>query len=215
MVLMAGTFRLSLDAKGELHELVDTNTGIDYRAQGIAAPLLSIHHQNELRQPESATFDADNAILVLRYASDVEARVKVASQNTHLTFELVALSTIEDIELVVWGPYPTKLDAVIGETVGVVQGEEYALGLQALNPKTLGGYPWNPNDAMPQLDIFESGDFSDMSEEGKRHVLYRVEAAKPDSFSVFEQVVFINGNDGVLTQLGHPLVQCLGAFLFL
>jgi len=87
-----------------------------------------------------------------------------------------------DVDLAIWGPYPTTLGDTIGETVGVVRGGGFAMGIQALNPKTLGGYPWNENDAMPQLDIFESGDYSDLSEDGKRYVLYRVEAAKPDSF---------------------------------
>jgi hypothetical protein len=86
------------------------------------------------------------------------------------------------VHLAIWGPYPTTVRETIGETVGVVRGEGFAMGIQALNPRTLGGYPWNENDAMPQLDIFESGDYSDLAEEGKRYVLYRVEAAKPDSF---------------------------------
>jgi len=86
------------------------------------------------------------------------------------------------VRLAIWGPYPTTVRETIGETVGVVRGEGFAMGIQALNPRTLGGYPWNENDAMPQLDIFESGDYSDLAEEGKRYVLYRVEAAKPDFF---------------------------------
>ncbi|MGW8267498.1 MAG: hypothetical protein ACWGSQ_14115, partial [Longimicrobiales bacterium] len=86
------------------------------------------------------------------------------------------------VHLALWGPYPTTIGETIGETVGVVREGGFAMGIQALNPRTLGGYPWNENDAMPQLDIFESGDYSDLSEEGKRYVLYRVEAAKPDSF---------------------------------
>jgi len=99
-----------------------------------------------------------------------------------LKFELLSVTSDKDIEMVIWGPYPTTISKIIGETVGVVRGEEFAIGLQALNPKTLGGYPWNDNDCMPQLDIFENEDYSDLSEEGKRYVLYRVEAAKPEEF---------------------------------
>jgi len=91
-------------------------------------------------------------------------------------------SRFSPVDLAIWGPYPTTIRETIGETVGVVRGGGFAMGLQALNPKTLGGFPWNENDAMPQLDIFESGDYTDLDEEGKRSVLYRVEAAKPDSF---------------------------------
>jgi len=39
------------------------------------------------------------------------------------------------------GPYPATISETIGETIGVVRGEEFALGIQSLNPKTIGGYP--------------------------------------------------------------------------
>ncbi len=89
--------------------------------------------------------------------------------------------------------------------MGVVRGEEFALGIQALNPKTLGGYPWNENDCMPQLDIFEGDDFSDLSEEGKRYVLYRVEAAKPEDFGSTLQAYCRNrSKDRIIENWQHP-----------
>ena len=103
----------------------------------------------------------------------------MTEKTSHLVFELTDCRPNDRVELAVWGPYHTTIKKVIGETVGVVQGESFAVGLQALNVKTLGGYPWTDNDCMPQIDIFEGEDYSDLSEQGKRHVLYRVEAAKP------------------------------------
>jgi hypothetical protein len=91
----------------------------------------------------------------------------------------------------------------------VAIGSGFAVGLQALNPRTLGGFPWNENDAMPQLDIFE-GDPTDLSEEGKRGVLYRVEAAKPDATgSTLQAFVRQRDGDRVVENQGHPeyLVQ--------
>ncbi|MGD2124381.1 MAG: hypothetical protein PVJ76_21810, partial [Gemmatimonadota bacterium] len=122
----------------------------------------------------------------------------------HLTLELVSVSDTDGLELAIWGPYPTTIGETVGETVGVVRDQEIALGLQALNPKTLGGYPWNENDAMPQLDIFESGDFSDLTEEGKRHVLYRVEAAKPDTFgSTLQAYTRQRDEERIVANWGH------------
>jgi hypothetical protein len=63
-----------------------------------------------------------------------------------------------------------------------------------LNPKTLGGFPWSENDCMPQLDIFEQGDYSDLKERGKRYVLYRVEAAKPTEYGSSLQAYTRNRN---------------------
>jgi hypothetical protein len=44
---------------------------------------------------------------------------------------------------VLWGPYPTTIRKTVGEVIGVVRDGAFALGLQALNLKTLGGYPEN------------------------------------------------------------------------
>ncbi len=59
-----------------------------------------------------------------------------------------------------WGPFASSIDESIGETVGIARGETFAIGIQALNIRTLGGYPWNENDAMPQKDLFEDGDIT-------------------------------------------------------
>jgi hypothetical protein len=47
---------------------------------------------------------------------------------------------------------------------------------------------------MPQIDIFEQTDFSDVSEKGKSYVLYRVEAAKPAAFGSTLQAYSRNRN---------------------
>ncbi len=44
-------------------------------------------------------------------------------------------------EALVFGPFLTGLKDVIGDIVGVVQGKNQAMGVQALNLKTLGGFP--------------------------------------------------------------------------
>ncbi len=85
-----------------------------------------------------------------------------------------------------------------------MRGDEFAMGLQALNPKTLGGYPWNENDCMPQIDIFENENYSDLSEQGKRYVLYRVEAAKPEEFGSTLQAYCRNRNsDRIIENWDH------------
>ena len=94
----------------------------------------------------------------------------------------MALSNPDEVDLVVWGPYPTIIKKIIGETVGVVRGETFALGIQALNIKTLGGYPWYESDRMPQLDFFRSKNSIDMVAPKNEGVLYRVEAARPTPY---------------------------------
>lgn len=197
---------LNLDEKGNIKQLVDKNSGIDYLALQQDAPFLSIRINNKIHGPASMIFEKEANHLVFYYDSvKVTARVKIEIKESHLTFELAEIDSVDNIELVIWGPYPTTINKSIGETVGVVRGEDFAIGIQSLNPKTLGGYPWNENDCMPQLDIFEGDDYSDLSEEGKRYVLYRVEAAKPEDFGSTLQAYCRNRTkDRIIENWQHP-----------
>lgn len=178
----AGSLTLGLDGHGRLLELTDTATGLNYLAEEVPSHLLSIRVEGEIYPPDQLLFDGKEGLITLRYPRDIRADVRVEEMAGHLSFEVLSLASDDELEMVIWGPYATTIGDVIGETIGVARSEAYALGLQALNPKTLGGYPWQDNDCMPQLDIFEAGDYSDLNEEGKRQVLYRVEAAKPEDF---------------------------------
>ncbi|MFT5143907.1 MAG: hypothetical protein ACI80V_000798 [Rhodothermales bacterium] len=178
----AGQLQIGIGSDGSLVDLTRPETGQNFLPPNVPPPLLSVRENGVLRPPSGAVWDETAGVLTLDFGEGLVADVRIEDKDTHATLELTSLSDTSRVELVVWGPYPTTLNELIGETIGVVQGDGFAVGLQALNIRTLGGYPWNENDAMPQLDIFESGDFTDLSEEGKRYVLYRVEAAKPDSF---------------------------------
>lgn len=200
----AGDLILGLDGKGRLSELRDKSSRQDYLAEEQPSHLLSIRVKGEVIPPEELLFDEDKGIITLGYLGDIKAAVQAEEKADHLTFELLSLTPEEGVEMVIWGPYANTIDGVIGETIGVVRNENFALGIQSLNPKTLGGFPWNDNDCMPQLDIFESGDFSDLSEEGKRHVLYRVEAAKPESFgSTLQAYCRDRSRERVVENWGH------------
>jgi hypothetical protein len=202
--IQAGSLAISVSRDGRLAALTAEPGGRDYLPAGTRAPILTLRVGGEDRTPESASFLEADSVLVLDYGEGLEARILVRSRATHATFEIAAVSELGVVDVAIWGPYPTTIDGIIGETVGVVRGEEHAIGLQALNPRTLGGYPWRENDAMPQLDIFESGDFSDLSEEGKRYVLYRVEAAKPDSLgSTLQAYTRSRHGERIIPNWGH------------
>lgn len=189
----AGGLEIGIDSRGWITSFRGRDDGREFVPPGHEAPLLTLRAAGADLTPVGARWVEPEGVLTLAYEGGLEAEVRIRAAGTHATFELLSVAGPDSVpsmergsapvvELAIWGPYPTTIRATIGETVGVVRDGTSAIGLQALNPKTLGGYPWNGNDAMPQLDIFESGDFSDLSEAGKRAVLYRVEAAKPDSF---------------------------------
>ncbi len=170
------SFKIVIDNKGSFSNYIDVKSGKDYLSNDTSADLMSIRLNHKVIPPHSAELKDDT--IILKYTNSISAYIKIEQKKSHFTFELLSITNSENVDLIIWGPYPIILNKVIGETVGVVQGEDYAIGIQSLNPKTLGGYPWQENDCLPQIDIFDQDDPSDINEEGKRYVLYRVEAAK-------------------------------------
>ncbi len=194
--------KIGIDSKGFITEITDINKKTNYLATDTISPLLSCRVDSKILYPVSAS--VENEFLVIQFADNLEAKIKVVEKTTHITFELVEFNSPEKVEMVIWGPIPTTISKIIGETVGVVRGEEFAIGIQALNPKTLGGFPWTDNDCMPQFDIFEQEDYSDLSEENKREVLYRIEAAKPEKFGSTLQAYCRNRTEErVIENLNH------------
>ena len=196
------TVKLQFDKTGELKAIIDKEKGENYLPKGEKSFLLSIRIKGVYENP--IAMEIKDRKILLKYPSNIITTLKIEEKDTYLTFELIKTEGDSEVELVVWGPYPTTIKKTIGETVGVVRGDNFAIGLQALNIKTIGGYPWKENDCMPQIDIFEQNDFNDLSEKDKRYVLYRVEAAKPEDFGSTLQAYCRNRNkDRIIENLNH------------
>jgi hypothetical protein len=172
-----GSLKITINDKGSFVNLIDVNTGKDYILKDTLAPLMSVRINNEMIYPKSATIKDD--IISLAFDNDVVAEVKIEEKETHFTFELISISNNDIVELIVWGPYPTSIQKTISETVGVVRDDDFAIGIQALNIKTLGGYPWNESDRMPEFDFVREAEADNMHPKSDGSVLYRIEAAAP------------------------------------
>lgn len=133
-------FRLTLSAVGQLTEMTDPSTNKNYLALGEKAPLLKIRVGNEWEEPGRAVFNSKSGTITLSFpTSKISVDIKVVQKKSHLVFELIRLSAKDKVNAVYWGSYPTIVNQTIGEVIGVVRDGEYAIGLQALNTKTLGG----------------------------------------------------------------------------
>ena len=62
-----------------------------------------------------------------------------AFKGTHITLEIIKATPLDSIERVQWGPIATSIKKNVGEVIGVVRGDQFAIVLQGLNVKTLGG----------------------------------------------------------------------------
>lgn len=196
-------FRITLDQMGRITHLMDKRSGTDYALERHPSPILALIVKDSTLLPNKATNLPDVGQILLEFQGGLTAQIQVVMMESHISFELIRLSDEASVDVVVWGPYATGINGSIGETIGIVQNTSFTIGIQALNPKTLGGYPWNDNDHLPQMDIFEQEDFEDVTH-AKRGVLYSVEAAKPTDFGSTLQAYTRNrSKDRVIKNWGH------------
>ena len=133
--------RLKLNSDGQMTSIFDIAQEKEYFAPGQSAPLLQIAVGETSERPTAMSYDAEAHLLKLVYGTDnITATIEVNVKPTHLTFELKEIHGA-DATLIMWGPYPTTIGQTVGETVGVVQDNQFAFGIQALNIQTIGGRP--------------------------------------------------------------------------
>jgi len=134
-----------IDNNGALASIVDNKSLKDYRCAGQSAPLLQILSAGKWHKPISAEWIANSNRLTLRYKGELSLVVRCLAKPTHVSFEIMEATPKDKVEMVWWGPYPTIINRVIGEMVGVVRDREFAVGIQVLNMKTIGGSPGEDN----------------------------------------------------------------------
>jgi hypothetical protein len=146
--LKTDDFGLAISETGQITELSDPISGKNYLAVGQNAPILKIRIQSDWEEPSQAVYNSGKGVITLQFpASKITAEIKVEQKKTHLVFELISLNPAGQVNAVCWGPYPTLITKTIGEVVGVVRDDDYAIGLQSLNTKTLGGVLSNAEGA--------------------------------------------------------------------
>jgi hypothetical protein len=172
----AATFMVAAD--GSLCRLDRNSDGRDYLAPGEPAPLLQVRVAGKLHAPDRAEWHPRTHRLDLFFGTvNVTTAVSILAKQTHVVLELVDVQPKASVELVLWGPYPTTIGETVGEVVGVVRNREFAVGIQALNTKTLGGYPANENDIESEWNADDRGFYPDLPDELKKDQHFRGDTA--------------------------------------
>ncbi len=196
---------LSLDATGKVSSLKSLSLQKEFLVADKANALLNIKLQGNIIAPKTCVWKPKSSELVFTYPqSGMVATVKVKQEAAYLTFELTHLTQAESVDLVLWGPFPTSIGDTVGEVVGVVRNKDFAIGVQALNVKTLGGYPNAESDIEPSYDIFESGNKVDVAHDDMNKQLFRGDVARPTEYGSDLQAYCRNRNkDRVIENWGH------------
>ena len=136
-------FRMTIDHAGSVTSMFDLVHGTEYLAQHQPSPFLSVLQSGRVETPSRAVASSRDTLTLHFAESNASIDVAVSAKPTHLTFEIVRVTPVNAIDGTIWGPYPTSIARTVGEIVGVVRDERFAIGIQALNAKTLGSYPDN------------------------------------------------------------------------
>jgi len=185
-------FLIKISEQGFITELYDPGGRKNYLAEHQSAPLMQIRNGGIFLPPVSCKVDQPGGIITLGFDGNREAKIQIEAKATHLVLILKEITGADSLDLIVWGPYPTSISETIGETVGVVRDSVYAIGIQALNLKTLGGYPTEESDIEPSFDIFETNSLIDVADSVK--VFYRGQTARKEAFGSIIQAYCRNRN---------------------
>lgn len=201
--LETSRFEIVINGSGFVTSIFDKTGNKEYLSSAQEAPLLSIRCRGEVEKPTQIRLKGHE--LQLSFPQNkVETRIQVNEKSNYITFELTKITPADSVELVIWGPYPTTIKETIGECVGVVRNADFALGIQALNVKTLGGYPSEESDIEPSFDIFATGNPVDISADWKSKKHYRGQTARAEVFgSVLQAYCRNRSKDRIISNWGY------------
>lgn len=169
---------------GSVDRIIDAKTGMNYIATSSRSPVLQIHCRGAWHAPDRASWNENAGTLVLVYdRAGVTVKVYVLAKANHVVFEIVGITPASEVELVQWGPYLTTIGDVVGDIVGVVRNTDFAIGIQALNPKTIGG-SWEDecDEIVAGREIDDRGTYPDLPPELCKASIFRGCVAWPMPF---------------------------------
>lgn len=140
--LQTDTFLIGIDESGYITTLKDSRKNIEYQAKEVKSPLLAIVlNDSTIILPQKSAVDKEAATLSLSYQGNITIDLAYREADSYLTFEITQATELDKFSGIIWGAYATTIDETIGELVGVVRNDDFAIGIQALNIKTTGGFP--------------------------------------------------------------------------
>ncbi|WP_309118689.1 hypothetical protein [Paenibacillus sp.] len=133
-------FEVEFDRIGNLIGLRCSKTGREFASGRLKSPIVRVRTNGATEAPSGFRRTGAGMIALEFKESGLQIEVSVEEHPLYLTFEVKRI-TGPAPSVLLWGPYATTLSASIGESVGIVHDGEYAIGIQTLNEKTIGGHP--------------------------------------------------------------------------
>ena len=137
--------RVFVDEHGYITSLKQARSQREYLAAGHPSPILSLHEVgkpiSQLVFPISSLFDKKSSSFRIKFPNGSVAVVHVSPNSHYLKLQLLSLSNRGKVDNIVWGPIHTKISQYIGDIIGVVRDEHFAVGLFGIDDNTISGPP--------------------------------------------------------------------------
>jgi len=131
---------ISLDEKLKISSIYRDR---EYLPDGVEGYLIRIKVGEDILIPLGSEWEKDNVTVC--FERDINVLLSVKQMDEYLKVEVLATDDDNRIDVFFFGPFPTDIHETIGEIVGVVREDGYAIGIQSLNAKTTGGKYLNPD----------------------------------------------------------------------
>lgn len=131
--------RVGMSDRGLIVSIAARESGKEYVAEGQTSPILALHENGKTLPPVSAAYDASKHEIILRYPNDAVATVQALPKGKYVRLQLLALERRGAVDNVVWGPIHTTISGRIGDIIGVVRDEDWAIGMMGLDDNTIAG----------------------------------------------------------------------------
>jgi len=137
--------RITIDQQGLVASIIERRSGKEYVVHGNPSALLSLHEAGtpygQLIDPHSASFDRAKGQFHIQFPNGSSAVVKADAKPGYLRFKLLSLQNRGRVDNIVWGPIKTTVSKYIGDIIGVVQDDHWAIGLYGIDDNTIAGPP--------------------------------------------------------------------------
>lgn len=132
-------FKISIDDKGQLTELLEKKSGKNLVMPGYSISMLTIECDGNSYPISSWEYSGET--MKFKFAeAGAEIDVKVESKSDYLTFEITNINSEKLIDKVTWGPYYVLPSEKIGQSIGIAYDDTIAVGFMGLNLKSRGGF---------------------------------------------------------------------------
>jgi hypothetical protein len=159
-------FKIQINNKGWITSMknITVKPNREFSPTNKPSPMMSLYDskKNVYYQPTIATYTQGGQTMVLKYPNGSVAKISIIPKKKYLKLTLQSLSPRNGIDVIQWGNYHTNITNLMGEIIGVARDTSkavnYAIGMLALNDKTISGLAETIGDAAPFQYIIHTPD---------------------------------------------------------